>query len=144
RRRRDEVRTLVTGGGGFLGSHLVERLEADGDDVFVARHRDYDLTRQDDVERLFDDARPERVFHLAADVGGIGANLANPGRYWYANQAMGLNVLEQSRVADVQKLVLIGTTCSYPKHTPIPFSEENLWNGFPEESNAPYGVAEKS
>ena len=138
------MNVLVTGGGGFLGSYVVERLRADGDEPFVARKRDYDLTRWDDAERLFTDARPDLVIHLAAEVGGIGANRANPGRYWYANQAMGLNVLEQSRVGNVEKLVLIGTTCSYPKHTPIPFSEEDLWNGYPEESNAPYGVAKKS
>jgi GDP-L-fucose synthase len=138
------MQVLVTGGGGFLGSHLVERLRGRGLEPFVARRGEYDLVSPADTERLFADAKPELVFHLAAEVGGIGANRANPGRYWYANQAMGLNVLEQSRVAEVQKLVLIGTTCSYPKHTPIPFSEEDLWNGFPEESNAPYGVAKKS
>jgi nucleoside-diphosphate-sugar epimerase len=138
------MQVLVTGGGGFLGSHLVERLRGRGLEPFVARRREYDLVSPADTERLFADAKPELVFHLAAEVGGIGANRANPGRYWYANQAMGLNVLEQSRVAKVEKLVLIGTTCSYPKLTPIPFSEEDLWNGYPEESNAPYGVAKKS
>jgi GDP-L-fucose synthase len=138
------ARTLVTGGGGFLGSHLVERLEAAGDDVFVARRRDFDLTNPDDVERLFAAARPGRVFHLAAEVGGIGANMANPGRYWYANLVMGAHVLEASRVAGVEKLVIVGTVCAYPKFTPVPFREEDLWDGYPEETNAPYGVAKKA
>jgi GDP-L-fucose synthase len=138
------VRTLVTGGGGFLGSHLAERLDAQGDDVFVARRQDFDLTRHDDVERLFKEARPERVFHLAAEVGGIGANLANPGRYWYANVIMGAHVLELSRLRDVGKLIVVGTVCAYPKFTPVPFREDDLWDGYPEETNAPYGVAKKS
>jgi GDP-L-fucose synthase len=138
------VRTLVTGGGGFLGSHLGERLEAEGHDVFAARRRDYDLTRFNDTARMFEDARPEIVYHLAAEVGGIGANRANPGRYWYANLQMGLNVLEQARQRETPKLVIVGTVCAYPKLTPVPFREENLWDGYPEETNAPYGVAKKS
>jgi GDP-L-fucose synthase len=138
------MRTLVTGGGGFVGSHLVERLEADGHEVVAARRRDYDLTHWDDAERLFADARPERVFHLAAEVGGIGANRANPGRYWYANLIMGAHVLELSRLNDVAKVIVAGTVCAYPKHTPVPFSEDDLWNGYPEETNAPYGVAKKT
>ena len=138
------TRTLVTGGGGFVGSHLVERLEAAGHDVVVARRRDYDLTRWDDAQRLFAEARPELVFHLAAEVGGIGANRANPGRYWYANLMMGAHVLELSRLADVRKLVVTGTVCAYPKYTPTPFREDDLWDGYPEETNAPYGVAKKS
>ena len=138
------TRVLVTGGGGFLGSHLVERLEADGHDVVVARRSDYDLTAMDDTKRLFDDAAPELVFHLAAEVGGIGANRANPGRYWFANLMMGAHVLEQARLHETPKLVIAGTVCAYPKHTPVPFHEDDLWNGYPEETNAPYGVAKKT
>jgi GDP-L-fucose synthase len=138
------MKALVTGGGGFMGSHLVERLERGGHEVFVPRRRDYDLTSAEDTARLFADARPEFVFHLAAEVGGIGANRANPGRYWYANLMMGAHVLEQSRLHEVEKLVVAGTVCAYPKFTPVPFHEEELWNGYPEETNAPYGVAKKS
>jgi GDP-L-fucose synthase len=138
------VRVLVTGGAGFLGSRVVERLRADGEETFVARRRDYDLTVPGDVERLFTDARPELVIHLAAEVGGIGANRANPGRYWYANLVMGANVLERSRLAGTAKIVLLGTICAYPKFAPVPFHEDDLWNGYPEETNAPYGVAKKA
>jgi GDP-L-fucose synthase len=138
------MRVLVTGGGGFLGSHLVERLEADGHDVVVARSADYDLTSMAEAAALFGDADAELVFHLAAEVGGIGANRANPGRYWFANIAMGANVLEQARLNETRKLVLVGTVCSYPKFAPVPFSEVDLWDGYPEETNAPYGVAKKA
>jgi GDP-L-fucose synthase len=138
------VKVLVTGGGGFLGSHLVERLRADGIEPFVARRRDYNLTVENDVERLFEDSKPSLVFHLAAEVGGIGANKANPGRFWFANLTMGTHVLEQSRRVGVDKLVLVGSICAYPKFTPVPFKEEDLWNGYPEETNAPYGVAKKA
>jgi len=138
------MQILVTGGGGFLGSHLVERLEADGHDVVAARSADYDLTSMDDTARMFGDADAGLVFHLAAEVGGIGANRANPGRYWFANLAMGTNVLEQARLHETPKLVIVGTVCAYPKFAPVPFSEDGLWDGYPEETNAPYGVAKKA
>jgi GDP-L-fucose synthase len=138
------VRVLVTGGGGFLGRHLVERLERGGHEVMAARRVDYDLTNQAEAARLFDESAPDLVFHLAAEVGGIGANRANPGRYWYANLTMGVNVLELSRARGVDKLVIVGTVCAYPKHTRVPFREDDLWDGYPEETNAPYGVAKKA
>ena len=137
-------RILVTGGEGFLGSHLVERLAADGHEITVARHREVDLTRFDDADQLFATAQPELVFHLAAEVGGIGANRQNPGRYWYANLMMGAHVIELARTHAVQKLVIAGTVCAYPKFASVPFSEDELWNGYPEETNAPYGVAKKT
>jgi GDP-L-fucose synthase len=135
---------VVTGGGGFLGSHLVERLQAEGQEVFVPRQADYDLTHEEAVARLFADAQPRTVIHLAAEVGGIGANRSNPGRYWYANLMMGAHILEQARASELDKLVLAGTICAYPKFAPVPFHEDDLWNGYPEETNAPYGVAKKA
>jgi GDP-L-fucose synthase len=138
------MRIVVTGGGGFLGSHVVDWLRADGEDPFIARRRDYDLVDASATRRLFERTRPELVFHLAAEAGGIGANQVNPGSYWYANLAMGLNVLEECRRVGVQKLVLLGTVCAYPKLTPLPFHEDDLWAGFPEETNAPYGVAKRA
>ncbi|MFM9124220.1 MAG: GDP-L-fucose synthase family protein [Actinomycetota bacterium] len=136
--------TVVTGGAGFLGSHLVEFLEADGQSVHVVRKADCDLTDPQDVARLFEEVQPERVFHLAAEVGGIGANRDNPGRYWYANLMMGVNILEQARIHGTGKVTMVGTICSYPKFAPIPFREDTLWDGYPEETNAPYGVAKKA
>lgn len=138
------MRVLVTGGGGFVGSHLVERLRAQGTEPFVARRIDYDLTHEADVARLFEQAAPDLVLHLAAEVGGIGANRINPGRYWYANLVMGAHVLEQARLHETGKVVLAGTVCAYPKFAPVPFREDDLWNGYPEETNAPYGVAKKT
>ena len=120
------TRILVTGGGGFLGSRLVERLRGDGHDVSIARRADYDLTSMEDTARLFADTEPELVYHLAAEVGGIGANRANPGRYWYANLMMGAHVLEQTRLNETPKLVVAGTVCAYPKYTPVPFREDDL------------------
>ena len=138
------MRTLVTGGAGFLGSHLVERLEAEGHEVVVPRRRDTDLTSMADAERLFRDARPDIAIHLAAEVGGIGANRENPGRFFHDNAVMGIHLMEGARRAGVQKFVQIGTVCSYPKDTPVPFREEALWDGYPEETNAPYGIAKKA
>ncbi len=140
-----DKRIMLTGGSGFLGTKVRERLEAAGAaDMFVPRRTDYDLTDASAVTRAFDDARPDTVVHLAAEVGGIGANRDNPGRYFFANMAMGLHLVEEARRRDAGKFVQVGTVCSYPKHTPVPFSEDELWNGYPEETNAPYGVAKKA
>jgi GDP-L-fucose synthase len=138
------MRVVITGGAGFLGTHVAERLRAQGIEPFIPLIEDWDLTRADDVERLFVETEPELLIHLAAEVGGIGANQANPGRYWYANLVMGANILERSRLCGLQKLVLIGTICAYPKFAPIPFKEDDLWNGYPEETSAPYGIAKKT
>ncbi|HEX2204646.1 MAG TPA: GDP-L-fucose synthase [Longimicrobium sp.] len=138
-------RVLVTGGGGFLGSHVVERLRAAGAaEVFVPRREAYDLTRQEAVERVFNDASPDVVMHLAAEVGGIGANRAAPGRFFYANAVMGIHLIEEARLRGVEKVVQVGTVCAYPKFTPVPFREDDLWIGYPEETNAPYGIAKKA
>jgi GDP-L-fucose synthase len=136
-------RVVVTGGAGFMGSRVVERLKAGGADVVVPRSRDYNLVDGNAVTRLYKDARPEIVIHAAAVVGGIGANRANPGRFFYENLMMGVQCLEQARVAGVKKFVAVGTICAYPKFTPVPFKEADLWTGYPEETNAPYGLAKK-
>jgi GDP-L-fucose synthase len=138
-------RVCVTGGGGFLGSFVVEELERRGcRDIFVPRRKQYDLTTTDGIERLFADARPQVLFHLAAVVGGIGANRHNPGSFFYANAIMGIQLIEYARRHGVEKTIVAGTTCSYPKFTPLPFREEALWDGYPEETNAPYGIAKKA
>ena len=140
----DHTRVVVTGGAGFLGSHVVECLRMRGaTDIFVPRSREYDLVQFDAVKRLFRDARPDVVIHLAARVGGIEANRLNPGRFFYENLIMGAQLMEGARLAGVRKFVATGTICAYPKFTPVPFREEDLWNGYPEETNAPYGLAKK-
>ena len=137
-------RVLVTGGGGFLGRAVVARLAAEAPaDIFVPRSRDYDLRRRSEIERALADGRPDVVIHLAAVVGGIGANRENPGRFFYENAIMGIELIEAARVAGIQKFVTVGTVCAYPKFTPVPFREDDLWGGYPEETNAPYGLAKK-
>jgi len=137
-------RVLVTGGGGFLGRRVVARLVASGAvDVAAPRSRDYDLRSLDGINQVLADSRPDVVIHLAAVVGGIGANRENPGRFFYENAIMGIQLMEGARLAGVGKFVTIGTVCSYPKFTPVPFHEADLWNGYPEETNAPYGLAKK-
>ena len=137
-------RVTVSGGNGFLGSFVAEKLRAAGcREIFIPRSRDYDLREKSQANKLFHDAKPDIFIHLAAVVGGIGANRANPGKFFYDNATMGINSIEAARVAGIEKFVCAGTICSYPKFTPVPFREDDLWNGYPEETNAPYGLAKK-
>jgi len=137
-------RVLVTGGAGFLGKHVVRKLEERGcKDIFVPLSDNYDLVQMEAVKRLYHDSKPDIVIHLAARVGGIGANRKNPGSFFYQNIMMGAQMMEEGRLVGVEKFVAIGTICAYPKFTPVPFKEEDLWNGYPEETNAPYGLAKK-
>ena len=137
-------RILVTGGAGFLGSFVVEKLQERGcKEIFVPRSKDYDLIEMGAVKKLYRDAKPDIVIHLAARVGGIQANRTNPGKFFYDNLMMGAQMMEVGRQVRIEKFVAIGTVCAYPKFTPVPFKEEDLWNGYPEETNAPYGLAKK-
>jgi GDP-L-fucose synthase len=137
-------RILVTGGTGFLGSFVVEKLKERGfEDIFIPRSKDYDLVQMESVKRVYKDSKPHIVIHLAARGGGIGANRANPGKFYYDNLMMGVQMMEVGRQVGLEKFVAVGTVCAYPKFTPVPFKEEDLWNGYPEETNAPYGFAKK-
>lgn len=139
-----EKRIVVTGGGGFLGKNVVEELKKKGcKDIFVPRSKDYDLRDINAVVKMYEDFKPDIVIHLAAVVGGIGANRAHPGRFFYDNAIMGIQLIEQARLRNIEKFVQVGTICAYPKYTPVPFKEKDLWSGYPEETNAPYGLAKK-
>ncbi|MHC4775481.1 MAG: GDP-L-fucose synthase family protein [Planctomycetota bacterium] len=138
-------RVVVTGGAGFLGRVLCRKLDEYGcGEILVPLIEEYDFTQERDVKRMYEVMRPDMVIHLAAEVGGIGANMDNPGRFFYANMAMALHLIEHARINALAKFVQVGTICAYPKHTPVPFKEEDLWNGYPEETNAPYGIAKKA
>ncbi len=138
-------RIVVTGGAGFLGEPVCRKLRERGcESVVVPRRSEYDLTGVQDVQRLYEDTRPEVVLHLAGEVGGIGANMDNPGRFFFANMAMAMHLIEHARINSIELFVQVGSVCAYPKHTPVPFKEEDLWDGYPEETNAPYGVAKKA
>ena len=138
-------RITVTGGKGFLGKHLVRKLKEERKctNVFIADLPEYERRRLDDIKKMFDDQKPDIVIHLAAVVGGIGANRENPGKFFYDNAIMGIQLIHEAYLRKIEKFVILGTICCYPKHTPVPFKEENLWNGYPEETNAPYGLAKK-
>ncbi|HJT20510.1 MAG TPA: NAD-dependent epimerase/dehydratase family protein, partial [Nitrospira sp.] len=139
-----DKRVVVTGGAGFLGSFVVEQLRARGcQQIVVPRSKDYDLVQMEAIRRLYADTKPDIVIHLAARVGGIGANQANPGRFFYDNLMMGTQLIEVGRQQSLKKFVALGTICAYPKFAPIPFKEDDIWNGYPEETNAPYGLAKK-
>lgn len=142
-----DKRIIITGGAGFLGQHLIDRFAKQGisrNQILIPLIEDYDLTKESDVIRMYKQMRPDIVIHLAAEVGGIGANREKPGRFFYSNMAMGLHLIEQARIFGLDKFVQVGTICAYPKFTPVPFKEEDLWNGYPEETNAPYGIAKKA
>lgn len=142
-----DKRIAVTGGAGFLGRVVCEKLRQRGcaaSNILVPRRAQFDLTREADVARMYEQMKPDVVIHLAAEVGGIGANMDNPGRFFFANMAMALHLIEQARINAIQKFVQVGTICAYPKFTPVPFKEDDLWNGYPEETNAPYGIAKKA
>ncbi len=137
-------RVVVTGGAGFLGGYVTERLQKRGcKNILVPKIEDYDLVNIDDINRMYNDMKPDVVIHLAAVVGGIGANREHPGEFFYKNLMMGVQLIEQGRLRRIEKFVAIGTICAYPKFTPVPFKEEDIWNGYPEETNAPYGLAKK-
>lgn len=139
-----DKRVTVTGGAGFLGSYVVKKLQERGcRHIFVPRSKDYDLREKEAIVRMYEDSRPDIVIHLAAVVGGIGANQKYPGKFFYDNAIMGIQLIEEARLFEVEKFVCVGTVCAYPKYTPVPFKEEDLWNGYPEETNAPYGLAKK-